>query len=419
MPRVLLVVTTRSYRAGAFVDAARALNLPLTVASERPQALAPLNPEGHLVIDVARPSAATEQILAFARAHPLDAVLAADDEGVIIAAEAAALLNLPHHPPDAVRTARDKHAMRMRLAATGVPGPPFARVSLDEPAAAITARVPYPMVVKPLSLSMSRGVMRADDLAGLAHALERLAALPEAGTEVLVEGYVPGPEVALEGLVTEARLQTLAMFDKPDAMEGPYFEETIYITPSRLPAEVQTDIEGCARETIDALQLRHGPVHVELRASPEGVMPIEIAPRSIGGLCSRALRFDQGLTLEMLLLRHALGGDVRAIARERAASGVMMLPIPGAGVLRAVHGIEAARAVPGVDEVRITIPVGDRLVPLPEGNRYPGFVFARADTPDAVEVALRAAHRLLTFEIEPAESRLDTPPESTTERIST
>ncbi len=397
MPRVLLVATTRSYRAGAFVDAARALGVPLTVASERPQALALVNPDAHLVLAAGDPARAADAIVAFAATHRLAAVIAADDDGVAIAGRAAATLGLPHHPPGAVRAARDKFRMREVLAAAGVPGPRFARVTARGGAKA--ADVGFPCVVKPLALSMSRGVMRADDRAQLDAALARLAAMPGAGNEALIEGYVPGVEVALEGLVTDGVLHVLAVFDKPDPLEGPTFEETLYVTPSRLPPHTLRAIGARAQQVVTALGLSHGPVHAELRAGPDGAIPIEIAPRSIGGLCSRALRFEGGASLEQVLLAHAAGSTAIPV-REPGAAGVMMVPIPRGGVLRGVGGVQAARDVPGIEDVRITIPVGDVVVPLPEGDRYLGFVFARAPEPAAVEGALRAAHRLLTFDIQ-------------------
>ncbi|HET7224463.1 MAG TPA: ATP-grasp domain-containing protein [Candidatus Eisenbacteria bacterium] len=409
MPRVLLIVTTRSYRAGAFVDAARALGVPLTVASERSQALAAFQPDGHLVLDPGAP-AALDTVLRFAAAHPLGAVIAADDDGVALAARACQRLQLPHHPPDAVRAARVKIAMRERFAAVGVPGPWFTVARRGEDAAALRGRVRFPCVVKPPDLSASRGVMRANDGAELSVALERLARMPEAGNRVLIEGYVPGVEVALEGLVTAGRLRTLALFDKPDPLEGPTFEETIYVTPSRLPEPVRDAIARRAQEMVTSLGLSHGPVHAELRVNDEGQWPIEIAPRSIGGWCSRVLRFAGGASLEMLLLRHALGEDVSAIAREPDAAGVMMIPVPAAGVFEGVGGVERARAVAGVEDVRIAVAPGETLVPLPESSRYVGFIFARAPGADAVEAALRAAHGLLTFDVRPAvPSRGETP----------
>jgi hypothetical protein len=221
--------------------------------------------------------------------------------------------------------------------------------------------------------------------------------------QILVEGYIPGVEVALEGLLTKGELRVLALFDKPEPLEGPFFEETIYVTPSRLPAPVQESIMACTAEAVAALGLKHGPVHAELRVNEEGPWILEIAPRSIGGLCSRALRFGEGISLEELILRHAMGLEVDSIIRERQAAGVMMIPIPRAGVLREVRGREEARTVPGVEEIRLRIPVGQEVVPLPEGGRYLGFIFARDETPECVEAALREAHSRLTFLIRPPE----------------
>jgi len=263
--------------------------------------------------------------------------------------------------------------------------------------------------LKPLHLAASRGVIRANDQAELVAAFARIAALlgrtgpwapgGEEARSILIEGYIPGIEVAVEGLVSAGRLRVLALFDKPDPLEGPYFEETIYVTPSRLPAPRQQAIAAMAQRAVAALGLSHGPIHAELRLGRDDVWPLEIAPRSIGGLCSRALRFGAGASLEELILRHALRRGADALEREGMAAGVMMIPIPRAGTLRAVGGIQQGLSVPGIEDLRITIPVGQEVVPLPEGNRYLGFLFARADTPDRVEGALREAHRRLTFDI--------------------
>ena len=250
---------------------------------------------------------------------------------------------------------------------------------------------------------MSRGVLRADSPEEFARAFPRVVAIMrDAGIrdpEVLVEGYVPGAEVAVEGLLTNGRLRTLAIFDKPDDMSGPTFEETLYVTPTRFDAATRARFEAVTAEMCLGLGLDHGAVHAELRVNDEGVWPIEIAPRSIGGLCSRALRFGGGATLEQLILRHAVGEDVSDSERESAASGVLMIPIPRGGILHAVHGVDRACEVPGVEEVRVTIPMGHAVVPLPEGHRYLGFIFARAERPDRAESALREAHGRLSFDI--------------------
>jgi hypothetical protein len=221
---------------------------------------------------------------------------------------------------------------------------------------------------------------------------------------ILVEGYIPGREVSVEGLLTEGALRVLAIFDKPDPLEGPYFEETIYVTPSRLGAAEQRAIERAAQEAVRALGLTHGPVHAEFRVNEEGVWPLEVAPRPIGGLCSRALRFApegeagaEPVFLEELLLRHAAGLPGSGWVRESAASGVMMIPVARSGVLEKVEGEEEARATAGITELQITARVHDYLAAWPEGASYLGFLFARGATAEEAEGALRRAHEKLRF----------------------
>jgi biotin carboxylase len=218
----------------------------------------------------------------------------------------------------------------------------------------------YPCVLKPLALSASRGVIRADDPAQFVAAVRRIAAIlrqmdpapdGDAARVLLVEEFVPGREVALEGLLRGGTLETLALFDKPDPLDGPFFEETLYVTPSRLPDPLQARIRHTAQDACKALGLVEGPVHAELRVNDRGPWIIEVAARSIGGLCSRTLRFGTGMTLEEVILRHALGWPIASLARAGGASGVMMLPIPRAGRLRAVRGRETAERVPGIEEV--------------------------------------------------------------------
>jgi biotin carboxylase len=296
--------------------------------------------------------------------------------------------------------------MRTLLRGDGVPVPPYALRSFDDDPVVEARRTAFPCVVKPLMLSASRGVIRADGEAqfvGAVRRLERILRTPEAAADgeaarqVLVEGFIPGREVALEGLLVKGDLHVLALFDKPDPLDGPFFEETIYVTPSRLPSTVQAEIAACTARAAQALGLRDGPVHAELRVNRHGPSVIEIAARSIGGLCSRTLRFGTGLSLEELILRQALGMEIHSLERERRAVGVMMIPIPRAGVLKEVRGQTEARAVAGIDEVAITAHPGQDLVPLPEGASYPGFIFARAESPERVEAALREAHRRLEF----------------------
>ncbi|PYM83765.1 MAG: hypothetical protein DME09_10005 [Candidatus Rokuibacteriota bacterium] len=403
MERALLLLPTTTYRTQAFLDAAGALGVEVVCASERPNVFEARAPDGLLTLDFDDPDAAAEGVRRFAETFPIDAVVGVDDRTTVAAAAIAERLGLPANPVGAVAAARDKLEMRRRLVAAGVPVPRFEPVSLDDDPAPVARAATYPCVLKPLALSASRGVIRADTPPEFVAAVQRIARIlagaGDTSRTLLAEEFVPGAEVALEGLLVGGALQTLALFDKPDPLDGPFFEETIYVTPSRLPEPVQAELATMTARAAAALGLRDGPVHAELRVGPRGPRVIEVAARSIGGLCSRALRFGTGMTLEELILRHALGRKIESYERERRPAGVMMLPIPRAGRLQAVTGTEAARAVPGVEDIVITTHRGQELVPLPEGWQYLGFVFARADTPEAVEQALRAAHARLDVEI--------------------
>jgi biotin carboxylase len=406
-PRVVLLASPATYRSSAFLRAAERLDLDVVQATDTPKALAdrwglPLG------LDFARPDAAIVALAAYSAEHPVDAVLALDDSATLLAARAAALLGLPHNDPDAALAARDKWAMREALRRGGVPVPEYRRFPLVTDPAQVTGQLPFPVVVKPLRLSGSRGVIRADDPAELIRAWERARriVLREGESldrgDLLVERYLPGIEVALEGLLTDGALQTLALFDKPDPLEGPFFEETIYVTPSRLPEATQEAISTRTAEAAAALGLREGPVHAELRINPEGVWLIEMAGRSIGGLCSTVLEFGAGISLEEIILRHAVRMPLPSTERAGEAAGVMMIPIPKGGILREVSGRDEAANVPGVTGLEITAPLNQPLTPLPEGASYLGFIFARGATPHAAESALRDAHAHLTFRIDPA-----------------
>ncbi len=407
-PRLLLLIPTTTYRTEAFLEAARALGVEVVVASERPNVLQEAFPDGLLTLDFQNPAAAARQVAEFARRQPLDAVVPVDDLTTVVGAAIAEALGLPSNSVGAAAAARNKHLMRQLLSRAGVPEPRFALFSLDDDPTVAAEQVAFPCVVKPTILSASRGVIRADNPVQFVAAFRRLeailrlsevSALGEAARQVLVESFVPGSEVALEGLLMKGELQVLALFDKPDPLDGPFFEETIYVTPSRLPAGFQAAIADCTARAARALGLREGPVHAELRVNEAGPRVIEIAARSIGGLCSRTLRFGTGMSLEELILRHALGLEIPSLERERQPAGVMMIPIPRAGVLEEVRGQAEALAVPGIEEIAITAHVGQELVPLPEGWQYLGFIFARAATPEDVEAALREAHRRLMFVI--------------------
>jgi biotin carboxylase len=393
------LLPTTTYRTAAFVEAARRIGVDLTVASEQRSTLETANPAGLLTLDFKNPERAADEARGFARTHPIQGVVGVDDDTAIVAAHVAHRLKLKGNPTHATEAARDKHQQRLRLSDAGVPIPRFALHMVADDAAEIAKSIRYPCVLKPLRLSASRGVMRADNAQGFIKAHARLrdiltqpdaAACGEPARQYLVEEFIPGYEVALEGLVVNRRLHTLAVFDKPDPLDGPFFEETIYVTPSTVPAGLQKAIQDCAERAVRALGLTEGPIHAELRYNERGPWLIEMAARPIGGRCSAVLRFgDQGISLEEIILRHALGMPIPSLQRERLAAGVMMIPIPGAGTLKEVRGVAEAKAVALVEDVQITAHPGERLVPLPEGARYPGFIFARGETPAEVETALR------------------------------
>ena len=409
MPRVLLLLPTTTYKTPDFLAAAAKLGVDVTVASEEPSAVEGLNPGGLLTLDFLDPAAAARDAIAFARTHPLEAVVGVDEDTALVAAVIARAIGLPHNPVHAAVAARHKATMRRLLSEAAVPSPGFLVFDRDEDPDESAAAVRFPCVLKPTFLAASRGVIRADDPQEFADAWRRIAKIlsqpavaargGEAAREILVEDFVPGREVALEGLLRGGELKVLALFDKPDPLEGPFFEETIYVTPSRLPGETQDRIGRVASHGALALGLRDGPVHAELRIDGSRPWLIEMAARSIGGLCSRTLRFGTGMSLEELILRHALRMDMPEPERERRAAGVMMIPIPKAGVLEEVRCLEEARATADVEDITISAHIGQRLVPLPEGSRYLGFIFSRSATPERAEAALREAHALLRFRI--------------------
>jgi biotin carboxylase len=406
--RVLLLAATTAYQTEDFMRAAAAMGVEIVLGTDRCHVLAEEWPEGALALDFHDPVHAAAQIAEAVAATPVTGIVATDERTSLIAAVAAERLGVPFNPVDAARTTGDKLRLRELLAAAHVTQPAFRVVPVDVDLAALARELQFPVVIKPRHLSTSRGVMRADDTRELADRFARLAQLlaepdvrardPQAASSVLMEQFVAGPEVAFEGLLRGGRLQTLALFDKPDPLDGPFFAETIYVTPSLLSAATQQAVGARVAEAAAAIGLREGPVHAELRLGTGDPVVIEIAARSIGGLCGRSLRFGAGISLEELVLAHALRRDITA-ARTAGATGVLMVPVPEPGVLRAVDGVDAASRVPGVREVTITVRPGETVVPLPEGNKYIGFVFAVGDHPEPVVAALREAGRALHVRI--------------------
>jgi biotin carboxylase len=427
MQRVLVLAATTGYQTRSFGEAAERLGVELVYATDRCHLIEDPWQDQAIPIRFHDEDASVAAILAAAASAPFAGVIAVGDRPTVIAARVAQALGLPGHPPEAAAAARHKLLTRERLRDAGLPVPWFLTAPSVTDGEACRPRIPsFPCIVKPVALSGSRGVMRADDQSSLAEALERLRALlrlPEVRAErndahetILVEGFIPGGEYAIEALMHHGALHILAIFDKPEPLLGPFFEETIYVTPSSVPADDQARIVEAIGNAAKAIGLHHGPVHAECRVAPATrsartgqaeVFVLEVAARPIGGLCARALRFTDAasssapIALEELLLRHALGEDPGAWRRERDASGVMMIPIPRRGILRGVEGVEAARDIKGVDDVRITAKPDQLLVPLPEGASYLGFIFARAADVVAVRGALAASHARLTFVIDP------------------
>jgi len=421
---VLLVLPTGTYRAEEYLAAADRLGLDVVIGSDQPQALADVMGDRFLQLALDEPEAAAERIVehlrrrAAAGAPEATAVISVDDQGSLAAALAARALRLPHSPPEAVALTRDKGAMRATFARAGVPQPDFVVVPPAPAAiAAAAGQIGCPVVVKPRTLSGSRGVIRADSPAEAAAAAERIAAIQAnagepADAELVVERFVPGPEVAVEGILADGELEIIAVFDKPDPLDGPYFEETLYVSPSRLPPHLLARVAQVTASAVSALGLTEGPIHAELRvpgalagaAGISGADPVsvlEVAARTIGGRCSKAIVLEDDSTLEDLVLATAVRLPKPA-PRLKQAAGVLMIPIPSSGLLRAVDGVEQARSIAGITGLEITIPLGRPVRTLPEGDRYLGFVFAAGASAESVEEALRAAEDCLSVRIDPA-----------------
>ena len=412
--RILLFAAKLGYQTRGFEDAARRLGVELVYVTDRCHQLDDPWNDRALPVKFETPDAAALSVVESFRDKRVDGVLAIGDRPLLAAAYTARGLGIAYNHPLSVEACRDKLRLREIFRDTGLRTPWFRRIPIHPTPEPALLGITYPCVLKPLSLSASQGVIRANSRAEFLAAALRIQKLlnspelqasrePNLG-HLIVEAYIPGEEIAVEGLLAEGTLRILAIFDKPDPLEGPYFEETIYTTPSRHTASVQQEIERCIRTAVSAVGLSHGPVHAEFRINEDGVWPIEIAPRPIGGLCARALRFaapgsGQVIGLEELALRYAAELPTAEYGRESQAAGVMMIPVPRSGIYEGVNGIDAAREVAGVTDVVVTAREHDSIAAWPDGSSYLGFIFARADQPGEVESALRAAHKNLNFRI--------------------
>lgn len=410
--RLLILASKLGYQTREFADAAEKLGVEVSFGTDRCHNLDDPWGDGALALHFEKPREAAAEIARELAKNAPDGILALGDRPTSTAALVAEFFRVPGNPYEAVENSRNKLRQRSVLTAAGLPVPEFFSFPCTENITQVLPRVKFPCVVKPVALAASQGVMRANDGPEFERTVARLRkllaapdilALREPGLdEILVERYIPGREVAVEGLLTDGRLRVLAIFDKPDPLEGPFFEETIYATPSRLPSETQAAIEDCASRTIRALGLVTGPLHAEFRVNEHGPWVLEASPRPIGGLCSRALRFGPDKTsLEELLIRHSLQLGGSEAEREKTASAVMMIPVPQSGIFEGVEGIEQAERVAGIEEIRITARLRDYVAAWPEGSSYLGFIFARAEEPGEAEQALRAAHAKLQFRFSP------------------
>jgi hypothetical protein len=416
LKHLLLFTAKLGYQTRSFEEAALNLGVRLVYVTDRCHQLEDPWGDRAIAVHFENPEVAAYSVMEAMRGQKIDGILALGDRPAAAAAYAARGLGMRFNHPAAVEACRNKLRMREVFRDAGLRVPWFRDLPISPAPEPALLGIPFPCVLKPLSLSASQGVVRAnhrDEFLAAALRIRRLLESPEIRStrephldRLLVEGYIPGREVAVEGLLTDGQLRVLAIFDKPDALEGPYFEETIYITPSRLPDADQRVIKHCARAATRALGLSHGPIHAEFRINDDGVWPLEVAPRPIGGLCARALRFllgteEKAIGLEELLLRHALELPGTDAPRESLASGVLMIPVPKGGILEAVAGEDAARAVPGISDLLITARLRDYIASWPEGSSYLGFLFAKGASAGEVEQAIRTAHEKLAFTITP------------------
>jgi len=409
--RLLLLMTTSTYRASSYLDASKKLKINTIIGTDQPDILGHLNPGSSITLDYSKNDDSKKKIIEYTNNFPIKGVLAIDEETLILGAMVADSLGLICHSIESVSTTRSKYELRKILSEEGLRTPEFRLISSEENPDLISKSISFPCVMKPTFLSGSRGVIRANNREEFSNAYMRInKILDEPATiirgkdeakMILIEEYIPGKEIAVEGIIVNGDFLPLAIFDKPEPLDGPFFEETIYVTPSRLPESVQKKILEETKNASNAIHLFNGPVHAELRINDNGdPWVIDIASRTIGGKCSRAIKFSDEISLESIILSHVLGKELPSIVPISGSSGVMMIPIPKSGVLKKVLGKENALGIKGIEEIEISIPLGEKIVQLPEGDRYLGFIFATSDKSEVTEEILKKAHENLKFIIE-------------------
>lgn len=399
MCSVLLLAPHNSYRIHAYLEAAQHLGVELLIASQSRYSLVSAVAKG-IQVDFSDAALSLRKIQAAHLQYQFKAVIATDDAAVALAAIVAEALGLSANAPDSAILTQRKDLARRRLQEHRLPIPDFRVIDLSSAIVEQLLGLEYPVVVKPVSMSGSRGVIRANDQQQCLAAINRikplLQELPsfDERQSILIEGFIAGEEVAFEGLLHQGKLRQLTVFDKPEPMEGPFFEESFYISPTRHSTERQQLIQQRVSEACAAYGLREGPVHAELKLYGDQAYLIEMASRTIGGDCAGVLKFGLNVSLEELVLLQALGKPID-IPLMTDSVGVLMIPIPRQGILRRVEGIERAKKIEGIASIGISVREGYELVPLPEGSSYLGFIFAKASNQSQVEQALRSAHACL------------------------
>ena len=399
--RLLLISHHNSYRIAPYIKAAKNLGLDITIASQGKHSLVTEVANG-IHIDFADLDSAIAVILEANKAQPFAGILGSDDQTVELAAHTAKALNLPHNPPQAAQYSHRKDLARAQLSLAGCPVPMHCLLDLNRPINRQMTGLPLPCVLKPLNMSASRGVIRADNEDEFLRACERLRPIVASAqgefeqSHVLIEEYIDGIEIAYEGYLYRGELHTITIFDKPDPLVGPYFEETIYVTPSALEVDLQLKIKSVLQDACNAYGLSTGAVHAECRIDQDKkIWILEIASRTIGGDCARILD-NENFGIEELAIMLAIEQPVEANMPDQAR-GVMMIPIREHGLLKRVEGLLDANRVEGIDKIDIIISEGHELVPLPEGNQYLGYIFATADTAEKATAAIREAYAHLKF----------------------
>ena len=408
---LLLLMTTSTYRASAYIDASKRLEINPIIATDQPDILGHLSPGNSITLDYSKNEQSKKKIIKHIEKFPIQGVLAIDEETLILGAMVANSLGLICHSIESVMATRSKYELRKILSEEGLRNPEFKLVSSEENPDLISKTISFPCVMKPTFLSGSRGVIRANNQKEFANAylrIKKILDLPEMSIRgkdeskmILIEEYIDGKEVAVEGIIINGDFLPLTIFDKPEPLKGPFFEETIYVTPSTLPQSTQKKIIEETKHASNAIKLSNGPIHAELRIDGKGnPWIIDIASRTIGGKCSKAIKFADEISLESIILNHVLGEKLPDIIPISSSSGVMMIPIPKSGILKEVRGKEKCLQIEGIEEIEVTIPLGEKVVQLPEGDRYLGFIFAISDEPSNTIKILKEAHGKLNFKIE-------------------